>query len=144
MHQSTCNIPIYPFRLITTLRFSKSNPIYRNYSFGFYSRFLISNHLKYISNFLYQSRFHFGISNQIIWKCEFQNITMHTNKYATKYRAPHRQGKGYAPRNSIYKCAPTTHRSRLHRQCTSHTGRAYTALSPILLVSGLPDSLATY
>ena len=51
MHQSTCNIPIYPFRLITTLRFSKSNSIYRNYSFGFYSRFLISNHLKYISNF---------------------------------------------------------------------------------------------
>ena len=144
MHQSTCNIPIYPFRLITTLRFSKSNSIYRNYSFGFYSRFLISNHLKYISNFLYQSRFHFGISNQIIWKYEFQNITMHTNKYATKYRAPHRQGKGYAPRNSIYICAPTPHRSRLHRRCTSHTWRAYTALSPILLVSGLPESLVTY
>ena len=102
MHQSTCNIPIYPFRLITTLRFSKSNSIYRNYSFGFYSRFLISNHLKYISYFLYQSRFHFGISNQIVWKYEFQNITMHTNKYATKYRAPHRQGKGYAHHNSIY------------------------------------------
>ena len=144
MHQSTCNIPIYPLRLITTLRFSKSNSIYRNYSFGLYSRFLISNHLKYLSNFLYQCRFHFGISNQIVWKYEFQNITMHTNKYATKYRAPHRQGKGSAPRNLIYKCAPTPHRSRIHRRRTSHTWRAYTSLSPILLVSGLPGSLATY
>ena len=118
MHQSTCNIPIYPLRLITTLRFSKSNSIYRNYSFGFYSRFLISNHLKYISNFLYQSRFHFGISNQIVWKCEFQIITMHTNKYATKYRAPPRQGKGHAPKQlDIY-------------MCTSHYGAGYTDDAP--------------
>ena len=135
MHQSTCNIPIYPFRLTTTIRFSKSNSIYRNYSSVLYFPISISNQLKYISNFLYQSRFHFGISNQNIWKYEFQNITMHTNKYATKYRAPPRQGKGHAPKQlDIYIYVHLPLWSRLHRRCTSHAWKHTPPISPILLV----------